>query len=105
MPPALSSRDAGFGSNGLLFGCSHQGFQLTPDDKAVSFTTQLGKLEVKIKFNLKDMCITKSWRYKGKVKILFIDDMKKRPCHHSRQSSSGRVGEQTAPPDLSGVTA
>jgi len=28
---------------------------LTPDDKEVTFTTQLGRLDLKTKFNLKDM--------------------------------------------------
>jgi hypothetical protein len=42
-------------TNVLLFGFSHETLQLSADDKEVSFTTQLGKLEVKTKFNLKDM--------------------------------------------------
>jgi len=46
---------AGFETNVLLFGFSHEVLQLTPQDKEVSFTTQLGRLEVKTKFNLKDM--------------------------------------------------
>jgi hypothetical protein len=43
----------------LLFAFSHDLLQLTPDDKEVSFTTQLGKLEIKTKFELKEMMVHK----------------------------------------------
>ena len=43
------------GTTTLLFGFSHDVLELTPDDKEVTFTTQFGKLEIKAKFNLKDM--------------------------------------------------
>jgi hypothetical protein len=39
----------------LLFGFSHEVLQLSLDDKDVTFTTEIGKLQVKAKFNLKDM--------------------------------------------------
>jgi len=42
-------------ANLLLFGFPHDVLELTSDDREVSFTTQFGKLEIKAKFNLKDM--------------------------------------------------
>jgi len=39
----------------LLFGFPRAELPLSPDDKEVTFTTQLGRIEVKTKFNLKDM--------------------------------------------------
>jgi hypothetical protein len=39
----------------LWFGFSRELLQLTPSDKEVTFTTQLGRVQVKTKFNLKDM--------------------------------------------------
>jgi len=54
-PSKVQSGSAGFESNVLLFGFTHEGLQLTPEDKEVSFTTQLGRLEIKTKFNLKEM--------------------------------------------------
>jgi hypothetical protein len=39
----------------LLFGFSKETLQLTPADKEVTFTTQLGNLQVKTKFDLKEM--------------------------------------------------
>jgi hypothetical protein len=54
-PGTVQQGTAGFESNVLLFGFSHELLQLTPEDKEVSFTTQLGRLEVKTKFNLKEM--------------------------------------------------
>jgi len=39
----------------LLFGFPREEMPLTADDREVSFTTQLGRIEVKTKFNLKDM--------------------------------------------------
>jgi hypothetical protein len=43
------------GMPSLLFGFPKDVVALTADDRDVSFTTQLGRLEVKAKFNLKDM--------------------------------------------------
>jgi hypothetical protein len=43
----------------LLFGFSREILQLTPDDKEVTFTSQFGNLQVKTKFNLKDMLYRK----------------------------------------------
>jgi len=54
-PGTVRQGSAGFETNVLLFGFSHEGLQLTPAEKEVSFTTQLGRLEIKTKFNLKDM--------------------------------------------------
>ena len=42
-------------TNTLWFGFSHEVLQLTAADKEVTFTTQLGRLQIKTKFNLKDM--------------------------------------------------
>jgi hypothetical protein len=42
-------------ANVLLFGFSHELLQLTAEDREVTFTTQLGRLDLKTKFNLKDM--------------------------------------------------
>ncbi len=39
----------------LLFGFPRDVMPLTADDREVAFTTQLGRLEVKTRFNLKDM--------------------------------------------------
>ena len=39
----------------LLFGFPREALQLTADDREVLFTTKLGQIEVKSKFNLKDM--------------------------------------------------
>jgi hypothetical protein len=52
--PSIVQPDTG-GVNVLLFGFSHELLQLTPEDKEVTFTTQLGRLDLKTKFNLKDM--------------------------------------------------
>ncbi len=46
------------GSSGmptLLFGFPRDVVPLTEDDREVAFTTQLGRIEIKAKFNLKDM--------------------------------------------------
>ena len=39
----------------LLFGFPREEMPLTADDREVTFTTQLGRIEVKTRFNLKDM--------------------------------------------------
>lgn len=54
-PGTVQQGSARFETNVLLFGFSHELLQLTSEDKEVSFTTQLGRFEVKTKFNLKDM--------------------------------------------------
>ena len=54
-PGTVQQGSAGFETNVLLFGFSHELLQLTSEDKEVSFTTQLRRFEVKTKFNLKDM--------------------------------------------------
>jgi hypothetical protein len=48
--PASSS-----GHSTLLFGFPREEMALSADDREVLFTTQLGKIEVKARFNLKDM--------------------------------------------------
>jgi hypothetical protein len=51
-------RKGSVGSTGtptLLFGFPRDVVPLTPDDREVVFTTKLGAIEVKTKFNLKDM--------------------------------------------------
>jgi hypothetical protein len=52
--PSVVQPDTG-AVNVLLFGFPHELLELTPDDKEVTFTTQLGRLDLKTKFNLKDM--------------------------------------------------
>ena len=58
-PSTVQAGSVGFETNVLLFGFPHDVLQLTPEDKEVSFTTQLGRLEVKTKFNLKEMVYRK----------------------------------------------
>jgi len=54
--PDIVQQDKGTGGiDALLFGFSHEVLQLTPEDKEVTFTTQFGRLDLKTKFNLKDM--------------------------------------------------
>jgi len=43
------------GTPTLLFGFPREVLPLTEDDKEVTFTTKLGAIDVKTKFNLKDM--------------------------------------------------
>jgi len=43
------------GTPTLLFGFPRDVLPLTADDREVTFTTQLGRIEIKTKFNLKDM--------------------------------------------------
>lgn len=58
-PSTVQPGSAGFETNVLLFAFSHEGLHLTLDDKEASFTTQLGNVEVKTKFNLKEMMYRK----------------------------------------------
>jgi|SRR5580658_183479 hypothetical protein len=58
-PGTVQQGSAGFESNVLLFGFSRELLQFTSDDREVGFTTQLGRLEVKTKFNLKEMTYRK----------------------------------------------
>lgn len=55
MQPGTVQGSASFETSTLLFGFSHEVLHLTLEDKEVTFATQLGGLEVKTKFNLKDM--------------------------------------------------
>jgi hypothetical protein len=59
-PPAQPSvvQKGSIGSSGtptLLFGFPRDVLPLTADDREVLFTTQLGRIEIKARFNLKDM--------------------------------------------------
>jgi len=58
-PTAVQAGTSGFESNVLLFAFPQEGLHLSADDKEVTFTTQLGRVEVKTKFNLKEMMIHK----------------------------------------------
>jgi hypothetical protein len=63
-PPAQPSvvRKGAISSSGmpaLLFGFPREETPLTADDREVTFTTKLGALEIKTKFNLKDMMYRK----------------------------------------------
>lgn len=55
--PGLVQQAAGGGSatQTILFGFSKEMLQLSPDLKEIDFITQFGNLQVKTKFNLKDM--------------------------------------------------
>jgi hypothetical protein len=52
-PGIVQPLTSSYGS--ILFGFSKELLKITPDDKEVTFTTQVGKLSVKTKFVLKDM--------------------------------------------------
>ena len=62
-PPAQPGKvlpgSAGFENNVLLFGFSRDLLQLSADDREVTFITQLGKLEIKTKFDLRQMTVHK----------------------------------------------
>jgi len=53
--PGLVQQTPSAGSATLLFGFSTEMLALKPEDKEVTFSTKLGRLLVKTKFNLKDM--------------------------------------------------
>jgi len=61
--PGLVQQAPSAGSATLLFGFSKEMLALKPDDKEVTFSTKLGRLLVKTKFNLKDMM------YRGELAI------------------------------------
>lgn len=50
-------------SGSVLFGFSKEMLALSPDDKEVDFSTQFGRLNLKAKFNLKEMM------YRGKLAV------------------------------------
>ena len=52
--PGVVQQQASSGSS-ILFGFSKELLALKPDDKEVTFSTRLGRLNVKAKFSLKDM--------------------------------------------------
>jgi hypothetical protein len=53
--PGIILRQHGNGGDSLLFGFSKDILLLTPDDKEVIFSTTLGRLAIKAKFDLKEM--------------------------------------------------
>jgi len=53
--PALVQQTVSAGSATLLFGFPKDVLAIKPEDKEVTFSTKLGRLLVKTKFNLKDM--------------------------------------------------
>ena len=53
--PGVIEQQPSYGSPSILFGFSKEMLDLSKDEKEVLFTTQLGRIEVKAKFNLKDM--------------------------------------------------
>jgi hypothetical protein len=53
--PGLVLQQPSSGGGTYLFGFSKEMMSLTPADKEVTFTTRIGRLDVKAKFNLKEM--------------------------------------------------
>ncbi len=53
--PGLVQKSPSAGGGTLLFGFSKDMLAIKPEDKEVTFSTKLGRLLVKTKFNLKDM--------------------------------------------------
>ena len=58
-----ASKDPSADPNTLLFGFSRELLPLSAEDREVTFTTQIGRVEVKAKFNLKEM------RYKDELAV------------------------------------
>ena len=53
--PGVAQQQPSSGAGSILFGFSKEMLVLKPDDKEVTFSTRMGGLNVKTKFNLKDM--------------------------------------------------
>jgi hypothetical protein len=53
--PGVVEQQPGSGGGNLLFGFSKELLALKPEDKEVTFSTRLGRLAVKTRFNLKEM--------------------------------------------------
>jgi len=53
--PGVAQQQPSSGAGSILFGFSKETLALKPDDKEVTFSTRMGGLNVKTKFNLKDM--------------------------------------------------
>ena len=55
LAPGLVLQQPSAGGGTYLFGFSKEMLALTPADKEVTFSTRVGRLDVKAKFNLKEM--------------------------------------------------
>jgi hypothetical protein len=55
LEPGVALQQPSSGGGTYLFGFSKEMLPLTAADKEVTFTTRIGRLDVKAKFNLKDM--------------------------------------------------
>jgi len=55
LQPGVALQQPSSGGGTYLFGFSKEMLTLTPADKEVTFTTRIGRLDVKAKFNLKEM--------------------------------------------------
>src|SRR5260370_6370989 len=53
--PGVAQQQPSSGAGSILLGCSKERLVLKPDDKEVTFSTRMGGLNLKTKFNLKDM--------------------------------------------------
>jgi hypothetical protein len=53
--PGIAQQSPSAGSGNILFGFSKEILALKADDKEVTFSTKLGRLLVKTKFNLREM--------------------------------------------------
>ena len=53
--PGIAQQQPSSGAGSILFGFSKEMLALKPEDKEVTFSTRIGGLNVKTKFNLKDM--------------------------------------------------
>jgi hypothetical protein len=62
-PGVVQQPAAGSYGTTVLFGFSKEILTLTPDDKEVTFVTSFGRLDLKAKFNLKEM------KYKGELAV------------------------------------
>ncbi len=62
-PGVVQQPAAGSYGTTVLFGFSKEVLTLTPDDKEVTFVTSFGRLDLKAKFNLKEM------KYKGELAV------------------------------------
>ena len=61
--PGVVQQQPSYGSESILLGFSKEVLALSKDDKDVAFLSQIGRIEVKTKFNLKDMI------YKGDLAL------------------------------------
>jgi hypothetical protein len=61
--PGVVQQQPSAGMSSILFGFSKETLALKPEDKEVTFSTKLGRLLIKTKFNLKDM------QYRGDLAV------------------------------------